>query len=329
MNEDFYISLIYKQLQGELPAKEKGLLEKGLAASAENEQLAKEIRAVHVLSEGYLESELKALNVEQAFQEQLVLMQPTAKIRKIRPIYNWRNWAAAAAVLLLVVLGWQEFTKPIALPMKTVVAIGGKYKTTLPDGSVVWLKGNSRIRYAKQLQGDTRRIELTGTAVFDVARDETQPFIVDTKIGQVKVLGTKFSLAYDKEEAILDLRVLEGKVNIWLKGGNKNLDVAAGARVEGFYDNQKLFKTKEKDNQLAWFDNRLVFDDMAMRMVVKTLETHYKTKITLDDTALATCKFSSIFENQPLEYVLETIEQSLGVSWQQQDSTYMIKGVCK
>ena len=104
MNEDFYISLVYKQLQGELSSKEKLELDKWAAKSTDNQQLVDDIKAVYELSGGYLETTGQEIDVNQAFEEQQQLLQPTAKIRKIRPIYNWQNWAAAAAVLVVAVV---------------------------------------------------------------------------------------------------------------------------------------------------------------------------------------------------------------------------------
>ena len=327
MNEDFYISLIYKQLQGELTSKENDQLNQWLDQSTDNQSLSAEIKMIYELSGDYLAEEVKTVDVDKAFEEQLQLIKPEQKTAKIRPIYQWRSWVAAAVILFVGILGWQLLTTPTSIPMKTIVAVGGKYEATLPDNSKVWLKSDSRIQYAKAFKGTTRRIELEGTAVFDVVRDEAKPFIVHTKIGQVKVLGTKFSLAYDANTSTLNLEVLEGKVNIQLQDADKGIDVVAGEQVIGFYKDKKMVKSTEKNNNLAWFNNKLEFKDKVMSDVLMDLKTHFKVDIKLENPALKDCPFTSIFENKELSYILKTIDKTFGTTHRKQaKTTYILRG---
>ena len=63
---------------------------------------------------------------------------------------------------------------------------------TLPDGTKVWLNGESRLKYNAEFSGRTRDVALTGEAFFEVRKDTLRPFRVSMNDLQVEVLGTSF-----------------------------------------------------------------------------------------------------------------------------------------
>ena len=50
----------------------------------------------------------------------------------------------------------------------------------LPDGSTIVLKAGSTLDSSAQFNGPTREVSLNGEAYFDIARDESKPFIIRT-----------------------------------------------------------------------------------------------------------------------------------------------------
>ncbi|RZK45458.1 MAG: hypothetical protein EOO59_21030, partial [Hymenobacter sp.] len=71
---------------------------------------------------------------------------------------------------------------------------GGQYQLTLPDGSQVWLNAASSLRFPVAFTGSERRVELTGEAYFEVAKDAKHPFKVAARGAEVTVLGTHFDV---------------------------------------------------------------------------------------------------------------------------------------
>ncbi len=85
-----------------------------------------------------------------------------------------RRFAAAAALLALVVCGEYLFlrsryerTPSVCL----VTAQGSKGEFTLPDGTRVWLNGDSRLSYPETFDAEARRVRLDGEAFFQVRHD--------------------------------------------------------------------------------------------------------------------------------------------------------------
>ena len=71
---------------------------------------------------------------------------------------------------------------------------GGEYTLVLADGTTVYLNAESELRFPKQFKGKSRKVYLDGEGYFDVRRNEKQPFIVEVKQVEVRVLGTSFGI---------------------------------------------------------------------------------------------------------------------------------------
>ena len=84
----------------------------------------------------------------------------------------------------------------------------------LVDGTKVILQPGSGIRHAAFLQKDKREVYLEGNAYFDVAKDARRPFFVYSGDVVVRVLGTSFKVATDKESGDITVLVTTGKVAV-------------------------------------------------------------------------------------------------------------------
>lgn len=92
---------------------------------------------------------------------------------------------------------------------------GAQHQVLLPDGTRIWLNAASSIKFPTTFSTQHERIvELTGEAYFEVAKDETRPFIVKSQGQEVKVLGTSFNINGYNDEGITRTTLLEGSVQI-------------------------------------------------------------------------------------------------------------------
>ena len=145
---------------------------------------------------------------------------------RLGSFYNSSNYyskVAAVFVVLLISLGiiyvlhqhnmayQQQISKIEIITRKNPSSIRSKIK--LPDGTKVWLNAASEISYPEKFS-TVRKVKLKGEAYFEVVEDKESPFVVQTHLSRVKVLGTSFNIkAYgdDKENFI---SLLTGKVTI-------------------------------------------------------------------------------------------------------------------
>ena len=95
-----------------------------------------------------------------------------------------------------------------------IIPKGGQYQLTLADGTKVWLNASSSLRYPVSFSGKERKVELTGEAYFEVARNEGMPFHVQAGNIDVEVLGTHFNINSYKDERAVKTTLLEGSVKV-------------------------------------------------------------------------------------------------------------------
>jgi len=100
--------------------------------------------------------------------------------------------------------------------MNTVTAPAGqRVNLTLPDGTKVWLNARSEIQYPAVFIGSIRRVKLTGEAYFEVKHDKSNPFIVQTKKCNIKVLGTKFNVEAYEDSDDFCTSLMQGSIDVY------------------------------------------------------------------------------------------------------------------
>src|SRR5699024_5405015 len=77
---------------------------------------------------------------------------------------------------------------------------GSQFSVELPDGSKVWLKAASSLRYPSTFSDTIREVELVGEGYFEVKNEKHEgrgtyrPFVVKAKDQKIYVLGTSFNV---------------------------------------------------------------------------------------------------------------------------------------
>jgi len=205
---------------------------------------------------------------------------------------------------------------------------GERRQVKLPDGSQVVLNENSSIAYAPDLQtGTSRRLNLTGEAYFDIAKDAARPFIIATTYANVRVLGTAFNVRAYRGEAQTEVEVQRGKVALEGNTDTPPLVLLAGqrgiCRLDGSLDRVKSPELPAH----SWRTGKLDFRGAPMKQVVEALERHYKIRIDLDGSGIVNCPFSGKFDQAPIEAVMETIAVTLEAKTTRlAESEYRISG---
>ncbi|MCG2614964.1 FecR domain-containing protein [Terrimonas sp. NA20] len=92
---------------------------------------------------------------------------------------------------------------------------GRQFNITLPDGTRVWLNAASSLKFPTAFTGKERRVEITGEAYFEVAKDKTKPFFVTLpNQSAIEVLGTSFNVNAYTEEKNIQATLLEGSMRL-------------------------------------------------------------------------------------------------------------------
>lgn len=164
---------------------------------------------------------------------------------------------------------------------------GGQYKVTLPDGTRVWLNSASRLRYPTAFTGAMRRVELSGEAYFEVAKNSRQPFTVATAGMAVNVLGTDFNLnAYNDEDSIRTTLV-DGAVRLVNNGDALEIhpgeqgSLARDGKQGGLARDGKRMVVSRPDVQevLAWKNGEFVFYSQPIQVIMRQVSRWYDVDV--------------------------------------------------
>lgn len=240
---------------------------------------------------------------------------------KLLKIYTVASRFAAILILPLIVFSvWtymnrQPVIRAEKLTEQTITCpLGMRSQVNLPDGSLVWLNAGSTIKYSVPFINETRKVELEGEAFFDVVKNEKSPFSVRSKKIRVNVLGTKFNFKSYSEDKDVEVALTEGSVDLSILSGSaeiSNTEMKPGDHFS-FNRNSSEAKIKNHDlsNLIGWKNNKLIFDDTPILEMEKILERWYGVEIEVADEGIESYKFTTTFENLPLEQVLQLLELS-------------------
>lgn len=196
---------------------------------------------------------------------------------------------------------------------------GGQYQLILPDGSKVWLNSESSITYPVSFDGGRsnvvreRRVQITGEAYFEVAKDKSKPFRVVTADMVVEVLGTHFNVKAYADDGPTKTSLLEGSVKI-----DKQILKPGEAFMDG-----KIVPT-DVNQDVAWKNGIFNFNNQNLMQVMKQLARWYDLEVIYPDGVPQKEYGGEIGRNLKLNQVLRGLEYS-GVHFELNGKRVMVK----
>ncbi len=141
----------------------------------------------------------------------------------------------------------------------------------LPDGTQVLLQQGAELTYGEAFNDTDRHISLAGQAYFEVHKDPTRPFLVNTSETELRVTGTAFNLRVNGDE--LEVEVSEGAVQ--LSREDQVIEVKANHCGLSLPGRMCSLMLAENLNRHAWRTGTLRFQGAPLATVVKTVANNY------------------------------------------------------
>jgi transmembrane sensor len=203
---------------------------------------------------------------------------------------------------------------------------GGQYEIILPDGSHAWLNAASILRFPTVFTGVERKVQLTGEAYFEVAKNTKMPFRVyatdeqQHDHGTVEVLGTHFNVNAYGDEPVVKTTLLEGKVKVSVAapgdtlGSIRPVTLSPGMQSSYSNDPSRLsaiqIRQVDTDEVTAWKNGLFNFNNADIKTVMRQLARWYNVEVVYDGP-LSTEKFEGeIPRNSTLAEVFKILELS-------------------
>ena len=191
---------------------------------------------------------------------------------------------------------------------KVITPRGGQYKLRLNDGTQIWLNAASSIRYPVSFVGNTRVVELTGEAYFDVAHDPQHPFIVKLSGNkQVRAIGTSFNInAYgDDNNDVATL--IRGSIKV--ESGNNERLLVPGQQAKFLADDKLLLSNQvDVDEIVAWKNGQFVFNALTVKSIMVQLARWYELEVVYSGKISQETFSGIVSRNSNLSEVLKIME---------------------
>lgn len=201
---------------------------------------------------------------------------------------------------------------------------GSRVRFTLPDGTVGFLNGGSKLKYPVNFSGN-RKVSLTGEGYFEVAKDKEHPFTVQTKFADVQVFGTKFDVcAYDSDYDVFTT-LEEGSVRVFNKTAKTYVMIDPGEQNVIRKNNGKMQNIPvNTDLYTSWKDDMLRFNNSPFDEVVKKMERWYGVKIILDKSLKYSESYTFSVRTESLKELLQLLAITTPMSFKIENDTVMI-----
>ncbi len=312
-------SLLAKDVSGELSPREHEELQKELVKNPDIEKQVKEL-----WGETYYAQEINMIDVDSAWINVKAKFSNTQTKYKIIRLYRY---VAIVVMLMLLLTSTFLLRNYFSEPAVIKICSTGTIKMIqLPDGTRVDLNVGSTLTYPEVFDGDSRIVSLAGEAFFDVVRNETKSFIIETEELNVEVLGTAFNVKAYAGATNSEVTVSTGKVNVGSKATSDNIILEAGDAVAYNKSIHSLKKIKVlTPNYKAWKTKEIEFKNTSLSDVFRTIEEVYHISIVIDRSLdIDDDVLNATFSHHSLNHVLESVCTSFNLKYQQVNNEYLI-----
>lgn len=305
--------MLLQYCEGSLDNDESRQVEEWIAASPENEEIARNVHELY-----WAADTLHVMNKVDSTKAMKKMNSALMK-KRFNTVLLWTERIAAVMFLPLLFAYILQLNKDVSESGVNMLEIrtnpGMTTAFVLPDGTNVSLNSSSVVRYPSTFSDGVREVELIGEAFFDVTKDPEKRFVVKTP-GQemVEVLGTSFNLEAFPGDSVLNTTLLEGKVKFYCHAGSVEMNPGEKLVYNTNTSKAKLVKTTG-EVETAWRDGKIIFDDTPFDEVLRMISKRFNVEFVVKNNKYRKDSFTGTFSTQRLEQVLGVFSISSKIRW--------------
>jgi transmembrane sensor len=156
---------------------------------------------------------------------------------------------------------------------------GGQYQLVLADGTKVWLNAATTLKFPPVFAGKERRVELSGEAYFEVAKNKEKPFKVTVNGMAVEVLGTHFNIMGYNDDKTVQTTLLEGSVKLTSSSQTAMLVPGQQGTMANQQNTSFRVQNVNTDDAVAWKNGYFTFRNEDIAGVMKKVSRWYDVDI--------------------------------------------------
>jgi transmembrane sensor len=204
----------------------------------------------------------------------------------------------------------QQLAKNITQYNAIITPRGGQYEVVLPDGTRVWLNSASSLKYPTAFTGADRRVELSGEAYFEVAKNAAKPFFVKTGTQTVEVLGTHFNINSYTDEKAVKTTLLEGSVKVGSNADKFVVKLIPGEQAINAAGAINIVHDADIDEAMAWKNGKFLFRNTDLQTIMRQLSRWYDVDVEYQGVITERHYRGRISRNVPVSQVFEILKTS-------------------
>jgi transmembrane sensor len=247
----------------------------------------------------------------------------------------------AAAAIILLTLGVALTTAVPDLrsesPMITWLAnrfhvsSDGRYATgtgerltvALEDGSQITLNTQTELRVA--LTRATRSVRLLrGQALFDVAKDQARPFIVEAQDRRFVAVGTAFDVRIEGEEVKLTMLTGTVRAERAAAPSASMTTVTAGEQLTADSRAADRVRPADPERVTSWRRGQVIFEDTPLKDAIEDINRYSMTQIELADPKLQELHLSGAFATGSPSVFIEAVTAYFPVKVTRRDNRRIV-----
>lgn len=193
------------------------------------------------------------------------------------------------------------------------VPLGSRTRIVLRDGTVAWLNAGSKLTYSPEFFSEKRHLQLEGEAYLEVEPDKKRPFIIETSLVDVEVLGTKFSVRDYGEDDEIEVILAEGSVNFINKSNPASSFILKPSQQAKLNKHNGEITVNEVPKSLAsiWTTGAHFFNEFTLEQIARILEKSFDVAIIFRDEQKKGLTFYSDFRSDnTLDDILDILSSS-------------------
>jgi transmembrane sensor len=219
---------------------------------------------------------------------------------------------------------WQA--QPIMEVVK-VAEIGQIKNEVLADGTKLNLNANSEIEITYFRDRRVAKLK-RGEVIFDVARDESRPFIVDSGYGRITVLGTKF--AVNRFQKLIRVSVDHGKVQVdALDATGASLStplVITNGQVVEVHQNHPPKRTNQlASDAFSFTDGIITFDKAGLEEIAETLSRYRQPQVSVQTPLASDAEITAVINKQDVEKFIANLPNMASVGIEKSPNQTLIR----
>lgn len=173
------------------------------------------------------------------------------------------------------------------------------YLVVLSDSSKVWVNSGSSIRYPVVFGDSIRKVYISGEVLFDVKKDKTRPFIIETNNVSIKVLGTIFNVNTYSNEENIKITLVEGSIVSNINNSNSKYYLKPNEQL--VYDKKSSnieIKNVNAQDYVLWRDGLCVLNRVKISEIARIIKRWYGVECKVEDYTIENIEVTGVLDKK-------------------------------